>query len=103
MLKGKEVEEWLMGSGEAVTSDNTKEEFLNGPLFSMMFAKNEITEEIQSDLKSKHDIQGEDDWMFKMVLKPKPENFEKNDYIKVATDEDFGLSSFINFMDQHPE
>ncbi len=59
MLKGKEVEEWLLGSGEVETSDTRKEE----PQFTLNLHNfgNEPEPGIESDLKAKNE---DDDWMF---------------------------------------
>lgn len=83
MLKGKEVEEWLLGSGEAETSDTRKDE----PHFTLNFHNfgHEADQAAESDLKGKHE---DDDWMFQNVNKLNTAKVEE------------GLESYIDYMDQ---
>jgi hypothetical protein len=85
LLKGKEVEEWLMGSGDAVTQDNTgsNEETTNpmasindnlSGLVSCMhnYHQQTSTDKDVCDLKSKNE-EAVDDWMFHTVEEKKDE------------------------------
>lgn len=85
-----------MGSGEIATADTREKPEPNFSALSCMhnfISKNEVEHTVESDLKSKNE---DDDWMFQML--GKPQNPEPKNFVKV--DQNFGLDTYIDFMDQ---
>ena len=85
-----------MGSGEIATADTRDKP---EPHFSMLSCMHQFNNEVESniqqvesDLKGKND---DDDWMFQMVGKP---NKPTQNFVKV--DDNIGLDTYIDFMDQ---
>lgn len=121
-MQGKEVEEWLMGSGDEVTREDTDKVnsihqqsslgAMGSGLFGMVSSMNFNNEDLSpKDTKPKAEM-GLDTWMFEQIDENKQEEdgldpFEaiKGDFDSVETpdadEEDFeNLNEFIDNMDK---
>lgn len=102
LVKGKEVEEWLMGSGDAVTQEDTGKashpdmeltKQLSGSITGML--NSHFRQEDDKDFAEKPEETKEDDWMFQQI--------EKKDDKEISDDEMDPFAAIDSKADSVPD